>query len=553
MASALLGVPPDATVTVRVIAEDGQLLPGRHDLIPAASPVPLTDDLQPGQTRRTVDAKAYAASAAYPALAARLAGDAWLRDQRLVRVEVYPFQYRPRAGQVIWHRMLRVEVTFTRSDATAFKATDAALPRSPFDAVLRGSLLNYDQARAWRAAPIGVARSTRAALTEGGTPASLLVTPSYKIVVDHDGVYRLTYADLLAAGLDVTNVVPGTFYMTSQQQEIAIEVTGEADGRFDPGDSIVFYGQKLRGDILAARYAHESDNWLAYTGGWRPTFNAQMVELYTNDNVYWLTTGGTPGLPLRVSTSNGTPSGAASVPEYYTATVHAEKVHYWKTTTFSSVDVFFWDVLGTAGTSYTPYTTTLSAVAAAPVSATVRAEIAPLTTNSHRVRLSVNTPPNLLADVSWSDLLRQRITAQLPQAQLTTGPFTLTLNAVNADTLYFDWFEVDYARRFEAESNQLAFSADQSGPREYRVSRLSTDTVTVLDITDPLLPRRVLSPAITSSGGLFTAKLRSDAHCAGDVFRRRGGSIPVAQGHQPVCATGPIGRGRGGLYHHRTS
>ena len=488
MASALLGVPPEAKVTVRVIAADGQLLPGRHDLIPAASPAPLTDDLQPGQTRRTVDAKAYAATAAYPALAARLADDAWLRDQRLVRIELYPFQYRPRAGQVIWHRTLRVEVTFTRSANQSFKAVNA--DQSPFDAALRGSLLNYDQARAWRAEPISVARST------------LAITPSYKIVVDHDGVYRVTYADLLAAGLDVTNVVPSAFQLTSQQHEVAIEVPGEADGRFDPGDAIVFYGQKLRGDILAARYASESAPWVTFGNGWRPTFNAQMVELYTDDNVYWLTTDGAPG--PRMKSSDGTPSGAAPVPEYYTATVHAEKVNYWRTTTFSSVDVFFWDMLAAPVTR--SYTTTLSAVATAPVSATVRAEIAPFTANTHRVRLLAGTPLSPLADVSWDGQVRQRIVGQLSLAQLTTGPFTVTLNAMNVDTLFFDWFEVDYARRFEAQANQLAFSADAArGPREYRVSQLLTGTVTVLDITDPLLPRRVLSPAITSSGGWFTA------------------------------------------------
>jgi hypothetical protein len=491
MASALLGAPPDAAVTVRVIADDGQLLPGRHDLIPAASPVPLTDDLQPGQTRRTIDAQAYASTAAYPARVARLADDAWLRDQRLVRVEVYPFQYRPRDRQVIWHRTLRVEVTFTPSDAPSFQAAQA--DPGPFDAVLRGSLLNYDQARAWRAAPISVARATPAALA-----------PGYKIVVDHDGVYRVTYANLLAAGLDVTHTMPGDFHLTSQQHEVAIEVTGEADGQFDPGDSIVFYGQKLRGDILAARYASESDNWHTFNNGWRPTFNAQMVELYTDDNVYWLTTDAAPG--PRMDTSNGTPSGTVPVPEYYTATIHAEKVNLWGTILFSSVDTFYWSRLNSAAPTQS-YTATLSAVADAPVSATVRAEIAPLTADTHRVQLSVNTPPDLLADVSWTGLVRKRITAQVPQAQLTTGPFTMTLNAmkVNTDTLYFDWFEVDYARRFEAESGQLAFSVDHSGPREYRVSQLLTGTVTVLDITDPLLPRRVLSPAITSSGGLFTA------------------------------------------------
>ncbi len=499
MASALLGVPPDARVTVRVLSDEAQPVVGQHWLTPAPTAVPSLDDLQPGELRLIPDAGAYASSVVFPAAVARLADDAWLRDQRLVRVEIYPFQYQPRTGQLTWHRRLRVAVTFERSDGRAFQSVSAEA--SPFDDSLRGMLLNYDQARAWRAAPVTAAR------------AAVDLTPRTKIVVDRDGLYRLTYADLLAAGVDVTNTVPGTFHLTSQQQEVAIEVTGEADGHFDPGDSIVFYGQKLRGDILAARYASESDHWLTFSNGWRPTFNAQMVELYTNDNVYWLTTGGSPG--LRMNMSNGTPSGTASVPAYYTAIVHAEKAGTWRTVTFSSVDVFFWEKLSVIGTLTKTYTTTLSAVAATPGFATVRAEIAPETYNSagspdHRVRLFVNSPLIQVADVSWDGQVRQRLEGQLLQAQLNSGLLTLTVNAqlmpgMSIDTLYFDWFEVEYARRFEAESNQLTFRADQTGPREYRVSQFLTDTLTVLDISNPLQPRQVLSPAILSGGGLFTA------------------------------------------------
>ena len=327
VANAMIGVPPDADITVRVVADDRELLSGKHVLAPTLSPAPVTDELQPGGWQRVVDPVAYAKVEAYPAQIARVADDAWLRDQRVVRVAVYPFQYSARDQQLTWHRTLRIEVTFNRKASRAFNAVKA--DSSPFDDVLRGSLLNYDQARAWRAEPIGLAR-----------PAVDL-TPRTKIVVDHDGLYQVTYADLLAAGVDVTNVVPSTFHMTSQQQDVAIEVIGEADGHFDPGDSIVFYGQKLRGDILAARYASESDNWLTFGNGWHPTFNAQMVELYSDENAYWLSSGGTPG--PRMTTSDGTPTGSAPVPAYYTATVHAEKVGYWRTVTFSSVDVFFWE------------------------------------------------------------------------------------------------------------------------------------------------------------------------------------------------------------------
>ncbi len=545
VANAMIGVPPDADITVRIVTDDSELLPGKHALAPAWSPAPVTDELQPGGWQRVVDPAAYAKVEAYPAQIARVADDAWLRDQRVVRVAVYPFQYSARNQQLTWHRTLRVEVTFNRKASRAFSAVKA--DSGPFDDVLRGSLLNYDQARAWRAEPIGASR-----------PAVDL-TPRTKIVVDHDGLYQVTYADLLAAGVDVTNVVPSTFHMTSQQQDVAIEVIGEADGHFDPGDSIVFYGQKLRGDILAARYATESDNWLTFGNGWHPTFNHQMVELYSDENAYWLSSGGAPG--PRMITSDGTPTGSASVPAYYTATVHVEKVGYWRTVTFSSVDVFFWDKLSAPITS--SYTTTLSAVANAPVSATVRAEVAPETYSDgvnpdHRARLLVNTPASLLTDVTWDGLTRKQLVGQLPQSQLADGPFTVTLNALlqpgmYVDRLYFDWFEVDYARRFEAQSGQLTFNANQVGPREYRVGQLLTSTVTVLDVSNPLLPRHVLSPVITSSAGKFTATFEVTHTSPVTYFVAGSGSSPVAKGDQPLRTTGPIGRRGSRLSHYHPS
>ncbi len=511
---------------------------GLHSLAPAPTPVLSGDeDLQPGEWRFTPDAAAYARSTAYPDAVARVADDAWLRDQRLVRVELYPFQYQPLAQQLTWHRRLRIEVLFERTGDRAYKSVAAS--ETPFDGVLRNSLLNYEQARDWRAAPVTAAKPT------------VDLTPRTKIVVDHDGLYRLTYADLLAAGVDVTNVVPSAFHLTSQQQAVAIEVTGEADGHFDPGDSILFYGQKLRGDILAARYAAEGNDWLTFSNGWRPTFNAQMIELYSDENVYWLATSGSSG--TRMSTATGTPSGTASVPAYYTATVHAEKVNYWRTTTFGSVDVFFWDWFNITVPATRTYTTTLSGVAAVPVSATLRAEIAPFTSNSHQVRLLAGTPLSVLADTSWTGLVRRRLTGQLPQAQLSNGPFTATINVALADSVYFDWFEIDYARRFEAEGGQLMFSANQVGPREYRVGQLLTNTVTVLDISNPLLPRRVLSPVVTSNGGTYTATFEVSHTTPVTYFVAGASSDSIAQGHQPLRAAGSIGRGRGGLRVHHAS
>lgn len=81
----------------------------------------------------------------------------------------------------------------------------------------------------------------------------------YKIGVTSDGVYRLDYATLQANGIDVSRLDPSCIRMYGNVQgmlpesnaaeryddltEMAIQVTGAADGSFDEDDAILFYGQ----------------------------------------------------------------------------------------------------------------------------------------------------------------------------------------------------------------------------------------------------------------------------------------------------------------------
>jgi hypothetical protein len=74
-----------------------------------------------------------------------------------------------------------------------------------------------------------------------------------------------------------------------------------------------------------------------------------------------------------------------------------------------------------------------------------------------------------------------------------------------ADTVLFDWFEVSYPRRFQAEQGQLLFNGDRTGPVVYNVTQLTTNTVAVLDVSDPWRPQRILAPRVTGSNNIFTA------------------------------------------------
>ncbi len=509
--SVLLGVPPDAKVSVQVLKDDAITVSGYYHLTPAPSPLPITDDLQPGQFVDRPDAAAYASEALYPGAVAQIGDDAWLRDQRLVRIDLYPFQYTPARGTLVWHRDLQIEVRFERS-GLAQPATKAPSVSEPFEPILRDALLNYEIAKAWRAAP-----QTYGAVAAIKTPDRLDdTTPRYKVVVDHDGVYRLTYGDLQAAGLDVNSVDPRTFHMTSQGRDVAINVIGESDGQFDPGDYVLFYGQKLRGDIIASQHITESNYWMTYPNGWHPQFNATMVERYTDENVYWLTAGGSPG--PRMTTRNGTPGGSAPVIDHYTATVHAEQVALWRSTTFTGEDSFFWDsFVASVVTTTRTYTVALSAVVTNNVTATVRGDVVGNSFNfsagpDHRTQFYMNAMASPFEDSVWDSNapVRHSFHGPVPQTELVSGTNQLKVvvipqPAVPNDNILFDWFEVSYARRFEAQNDRLFFWGDQSGPRRYAVSNLATNAVTIFDVSNPFLPQQVLSSSVTSAGGAYTA------------------------------------------------
>ncbi len=499
--SALIGIPAQGRVTVQVIQDDVQALPGRYQLLPARAPAPPAGDLQPGVTQHIPDRAAYASAELYPTEVARIVETAWLRDQRLARLELYPFQYRASTGTLVWHRYLRIEVRFEEG-RTADRVVAAPALNDPFEPILQHDVLNYEVARRWRS-PAAAPR----------TPArSEAVTPRYKIVVDQDGLYRVTYNDLVSAGLVMTSFDPRHLHVTNQGLDVAVEVTGEGDGQFDPDDALLFYGQRLRGDLLAAKHASEADHWLTLNG-WQPEFNAAMVEKYTDDNVYWLEVS--PTLGLRMFLVDGTPAGAP-LAEYYTATVRAEQSKLWRTNTFTGEDTFFWEAVTTSGAPVTrTYPFTVSAVANTSFSATTRGEIVGWTyshqvTPDHRTQFYLNNLVEPVEDQTWDGPTRHAFDGQFPATGLTPGmnslKFVVRLQpGMVVDTIYFDWFEVAYPRRFQAEQGQLTFQSERTGATQYAVTQLTTPTLRVLDVSDPWRPQRVISSSVTGSNNVFTA------------------------------------------------
>ncbi len=156
------------------------------------------------------DPAIYGADAFYPARLVEAGPVVQQRGQRFLPVRVFPFQYNPVQGQLQLHRTIEVRITLTA-------AVDAAAQADSF--------------------AVG-----------GLTPAAN--PPGLRIRTTERGLYRLTYGDLQAAGVPLASANPAQFAVSYLGAPVDIEVTGAADGRFDPGDLVIFYAEPYVGRYM---------------------------------------------------------------------------------------------------------------------------------------------------------------------------------------------------------------------------------------------------------------------------------------------------------------
>lgn len=308
--------------------------------------------------------------------------------------------------------------------------------------------------------------------------------PAYRISVASDGLFALSYAYLAGAGLPVDSIDPRTFRMFYMGQEIPIQVIGEADGIFQAGDVVLFYGRSV--DSL-------------FYEGLVPT------NKYSGTNIYWLTYGGSNG--LRMAEDDG--SLAGSTPGPYPRTEHLETNRFYFSDYPFEHDADHWYNFAIQATGSTPasrnYAFTARNIAVGPYTGTLTVSVLGYQAASHHLRLYVNNQLVFDQPNYWSGLGLVTATAAVPQAFFVEGTNNVKIELVNdppqtIDRIYPNWIKVTYYDTHVAESNRLTFDNPNAGTWRYPVSNFSTSDITVYDVGDPFSPRRVVSTTVTGTG-----------------------------------------------------
>ncbi len=297
----------------------------------------------------------------------------------------------------------------------------------------------------------------------------------YKLSVFEEGIYRVTYEDLLKAGFPLSKVDPQQLHLYNKGKEIPIYFKGEHDHQFDEEDYFEFWGQRNE-----------------------RTFQKQFPELYSDpfsdENIYWLVYETDRGARLLEESGGISTSGNQLVisPFAFRDTLHIEKntvSHKFGHTLdlvnrpAYEIDGFYFDggVSAPGGVGYdfeiphpAEYGNEVVVTAMFRGKSFYDSQSNPLL--GHKVTLKLRGKGNiahLIGTVNpedgWKDqdswvITNADSTVKIDQSALNDGLNRLEVDMFQVgvtDIVVLNWFEISYLRKYEAYNNYLKFHVDR--------------------------------------------------------------------------------------------
>ncbi|UCF78730.1 MAG: type IX secretion system sortase PorU [Candidatus Eiseniibacteriota bacterium] len=513
----LVGIPPEGDYEVTVTPVGERRFHSKR-ILPSAAVVEARDGTS---TARIVPSKTYYESDQFlPPSPLLGVSEAWMRNQRVVGIDVSAVRYNPSSGSLVVYERLSVRVDLRGGPPGRSQSPETSPPGSDaLESMYRATLLNYEQSRTWRGRSY-----PRAALQALDSFASS--TDWCRLAVTERGVYRVTGLDLLAAGvIDLGGINPASLRLfnggglpvpadrdpsslDAWMNECAIRVYDGGDGRFDESDYVLFYGLG-------------TSDWLDYFRA--DTLRVYRENTYTAENVYWLTWNGSFSgnpVPRRVGTKTGAPlTAGAYVPASLPARIHVEQNSFYEPSLFEAGqrwEKWWYQSLSNPGsTGSTSYLYTFGAPniePAARCSLTVRLW-APCTLydpwcSSYRHSARVLLNRQLVDEVLEPEWLGTNVRKDLAGSGFwgqENDSVIVTLSSPR-DEVYLAWYEFHYGRKPIVDSNSFGFSSpDTAGVVKFSFSGV-TDTagLRLLDVTDYLSPVEIVQFALSWAGGSFT-------------------------------------------------
>ncbi|HXI91806.1 MAG TPA: C25 family cysteine peptidase, partial [Blastocatellia bacterium] len=276
--------------------------------------------------------------------------------------------------------------------------------------------------------------------------------PAVKLSIRQEGWYRITQRDLVAAGLS-SKVDARNLQLYVDGRQVPMIVNGEQDGRFDPFDSIEFYGVALN-------------------------------STSTNTHVYWLVAGGQSGARITATKAVG---GQAAPGSFVAAVERKDRTLYFAGLRNGETENFFGPVVASTPVDQS---LTLTNVASTSSPASLDVYLQGVTLTGHQAQVTLNG--SVVGTVSFSGQERGKASFPIAQSQLREGVNSVQLIAQggSTDLSLVDTVRVSYTHTLTADSNQLR--AVVKGGQPVTIGGFTSSDVRVMDVTDLNDPRELV-------------------------------------------------------------
>jgi hypothetical protein len=438
-----LGVPPSASISISIAESKYTDASGYLPLpVPKQITSKSSDSLDSLIDEFTIDRDFYGTNAFYPSQIAQIVYEGNIRHQRAIILQIRPIQYNPALRLLRKYTKLVVRVNFSSSMLAPSKGN--SYQDTKFENAYK-ILLNYDSAKNWRSS---------SSQNAPAKPKLQSLSPALKLYISQRGIYKLDYATLKGAGIDPSVIDPRTFKVLFLDSQVPIYVYGEADGKFDKGDYIEFFGAKPK-------------------------------SIYTRWNVYWLTWGEDKG--DRMVQKSGIPSApAAKEVTFFKSKIHFEEdlLHHklqnvgqdsdnpelW----FESRDHWFWAGIEN-GSPKNEVTVNFPVydLAQSLAKPDFKVELVGCTNFEHEVMVSVNGN-RAGEEAKWNSQDIYQFDGQIPADAIKEGfDNELRLSRIGSNPsdgsdmdsypyqVYLNWFEIGYFRKLIAVNDVLEFSTPE--------------------------------------------------------------------------------------------
>ena len=459
-----VGIPADvSSATVRLLSEDShfehgcRILPWRQ---PGSEDSP---EAEPSDA-------ACVHNGLFPPKPVTIGHIGFLRSQKIALVKIYPIQFDASRKLLRIVRSGTVEIRLVRDARTLPADAELGLhDEGCFEPILAHLLANYERARFYRLAT----RSRSLSEEYWYNPK----TTYLKLSTNEDGVYKVDYDYLRIHGVAPSDIDTSRLKLYYRGKMVPLLVVDGGDGSFDEGDFCLFMGGRKRSEQI----------------GW-------ALDEYTDEAVWWLCWDDGPG--LRYQDQQAVPpsvQGQVDVLDadsYFWAKEHFEKdVLYDGWNDDVDQDSWFWDTVWFAPDSttvdFTLHAFDEAVQTAATVSVRLKGNSSVFNVNpDHHSVFYINGNHTPVGDFFWDGYEFATMTFRVPAGTLRDGRNTITVESpgdteASVDSIYINWLEVQYPRRYQAIRGETWFrppAGSDGRPVEYRLAGFGQSDVLILDI-----------------------------------------------------------------------